>query len=81
MTACSANTDDGARLDIRARDFTGCNFCCSCLLYTEEVSVKQLVDAFDGRKPEQAKKQEYGQHIREVEHAVFIPLSSQLLVV
>ena len=26
------------------------------------------------RRQEQAKKQEYGQHIREVEHAVFIPL-------
>ena len=62
MNARSANTGDGILLDICARGFT-------------KTSSNRLTDtSCVYKRHEQAKKREYGQHIREVEHGVFTPL-------
>ena len=61
FAARSANTDDNARLDIRARGF-----------WNNYPPSNRSADAY--KRHEQAKKREYGQRVREVEHGVFTPL-------
>ena len=74
LTARSANTDDNARLDIRARGFWNNSqdaFFDVRVFYPNAPS-NRSVDAY--KKHEQAKKREYSQRVREVESGVFTPL-------
>ena len=73
-TAHSANTDDNARLDIRARGFWNNSqdaFFDVRFFYPNAPS-NRSTDAF--RRHELAKKREYGQRVRDVECGVFTPL-------
>ena len=73
----SANTDDGARLDIRARGFWNASqdaFFDVQVFYPNASSNRSTVTSSAYRRHEQAKKREYGQQVREVEHGVFTPL-------
>ena len=77
MTACSANTDDGAHVDIRARGFWNMSqdaFFDVRVFYPNASSNRSTDPSSVYRRHEQAKKQEYGQRIREVECGVFTPL-------
>ena len=73
----SANTDDGAQLDIRARGFWRS---CQDAYFDVRVfhpntpsnSSRSLSAAY--KKHEDEKKRTYGQHILEIERAVFTPL-------
>ena len=67
MSARTANTDDGARVDIRARCFW--NGQQDAFFY-----VRVFYPLAEPRIRLQAKKREYGERIRNVEHGVFTPL-------
>jgi len=70
MIAHSANTDDGARVDIYARGFcTECIFWCKGVLPKRIHSNCSTDTSSVYRGHDQATKWEYGQRIREVEHA------------
>ena len=74
---CTANTDAEARADIRARGFwsKGQDAYFDVWFFYPNASSyvsKPLSSLF--RTHEQAKKREYGQRIRDVEHGVFTPL-------
>ena len=74
LSARSANTDDNARLDIRARGFWNHHqdaFFDVRVFYPNTPS-NHSTNAY--RRHEQAKKREYGQRVREVERGVFTPL-------
>ena len=74
LSARSANTDDNARLDIRARGFWNNHqdaFFDVRVFYPNTPS-NHSTDAY--RRQEMAKKREYGQRVREVERGVFTPL-------
>ena len=74
LTARSANTDDNARLDIRARGFWN-NYQDAFFdvrVFYPNAPSNRSTDAY--KRHEQAKKREYGQRVREVEHGVFTPL-------
>ena len=77
MTARSANTDDSARVDIRAKGFW--NGSKDAFFYVRvfypNASTNRSNDLLSvNRRHEQAKKREYGQQIRDVERGVFTPL-------
>ena len=75
FTARSANTDDNARLDIRARGFWNNSqdaFFDVRVFYPNAPSSRST-DAY--KRHEQAKKREYGQRVREIECGVFTPLA------
>ena len=77
MDARSANTDDGARLDISARGFWNVSqdaFFDIRVFYPNSSTNRSTDTSSAYRRHEQAKKWEYGQHVREVEHGVFTPL-------
>ena len=77
MTACSANTDDGAIADIRARGFWNRSqdaFFDVRVFYPNASSNRSTNATSVYRRHEQAKKREYRQRIREVERGVFTPL-------
>ena len=74
MTARSANTDDGARADIRARNRSQDAFFDVRVFYPNASSNRSTNATSVYRRHEQAKKREYGQRIREVERGVFTPL-------
>ncbi len=74
MHFVSANTDDNARLDIRARGLWNNHqdaFFDVRVFYPNAPS-NGSTDAY--RRDEMAKKREYGQRVREVELGVFTPL-------
>ena len=74
LAARSANTNDNAQLDIRARGFWNNSqdaFFDVRVFYPNAPS-NRSTDAY--RRHEQAKKREYGQRVREVERGVFTPL-------
>ena len=73
----SANTEPNARLDIRARGFwnTGQDaFFDVRVFYPNASSNHSMTTTAAYRKHELAKKREYAQRVREVEHGVFTPL-------
>ena len=73
----TANTDANARLDIRARGFwnTGQDaFFDVRVFHPNASSNRSMTTAAAYRKHEPAKKREYAQRVREVEHGVFTPL-------
>ena len=74
LGARSANTDDNARLDIRARGFWNNHrdgfF--DVRVFYPNAPCNHSTDAY--RRHEMAKKREYGQRVREVERGVFTPL-------
>ena len=77
MAARTANTDDGARVDIRARGFwNGMQdaFFDVRVFYPNASSYRSQSLASVYRRHEQAKKREYGERIRNVERGVFTPL-------
>ena len=77
MTAHSANIEDGAHVDNRARGFWNMSqdaFFYVGVFYPNASSNSSTDLCSVYRKHEQAKKHEYGQWIREVERGVFTPL-------
>ena len=73
----SANTEDGARLDIRARGFwngTQDAFFDVRVFHPNASSHRSMSLQAAFCRQEQAKKREYGECVREVEHGVFTPL-------
>ena len=77
LKARSANTDDGARLEIRARGFWNAAqdaFFDVRVFYPNASSNRSTATSSAYRRHEQAKKRQYGQRAREVEHGVFTPL-------
>ena len=73
----TANTEPNARLDIRARGFwnTGQDaFFDVRVFYPNASSNRSMTTTAAYRKHESAKKREYAQRVREVEHGVFTPL-------
>ena len=77
LAARSANKEDGARLDIRARGFWNTAqdaFFDVRVFYPNAPSNRSTEPSSTYKKHEQAKKREYGQCVREVEHGVFTPL-------
>ena len=77
MAGRSANTDDGARVDIRARGFWNASqdaFFDVRVFYPNASSNRSTNPMSVYRKHEQAKKREYGQRVRDVERGVFTPL-------
>ena len=74
----SANTEDGARLDVRARGFWGhssqCAFFDVRIFYPNAQSNMSTSLSFTYRKHEAEKKRKYGQRVRDVENASFTPL-------
>ena len=73
----SANTEPNARLDIRARGFwnTGQDaFFYVRVFYPNASSNHSMTTTAAYRKHELAKKREYAQRVREVEHGVFTTL-------
>ena len=73
FAARSADTDDNARLDIRARDFWN-NYQDALFgvrVFYPNAPSNRSADAY--KRHEQAKKREYGQRVREVEHGNFTP--------
>ena len=76
MAGRSANTDDGARVDIRARGFWNASqdaFFDVRVFYPNASSNRSTNPLSVYRKHEQAKKREYGQRVRDVERGVFTP--------
>ena len=74
LTARSANTDDNAQLDIRAKGFWNNSqdaFFDVRVFYPNALS-NHSTDAYK-RHEQAAKKREYGQRVCEVEHGVFTP--------
>ena len=77
MTARTANTDDGARVDTRTRGFWNGRqdaFFDVRVFYPNASSYRSHSLASVYRRHEQAKKREYGERIRNVERGVFTPL-------
>ena len=77
MSARTANTDDGARVDIGARGFWNGRqdaFFDVRVFYPNASSYRSQNLASVYRRHEQAKKREYGERIRNVERGVFTPL-------
>ena len=77
LTGRSANTEDNARLDICARGFWNKSqdaFFDVRVFYPNASSNRSTVVSSAYRRHEQAKKREYGQRVRDVEHGVFTPL-------
>ena len=77
MAFRSAITDDGARLDIRARGFWNAAqdaFFDVRVFYPNAPSNRSRSITAAYRKHENDKKRAYGQRVREVEHGVFTPL-------
>ena len=77
MAFRSAITDDGARLDIRARGFWNAAqdaFFDVRVFYPNAPSNRSSSITAAYRKHENDKKRAYGQRVREVEHGVFTPL-------
>ena len=77
MTACSENNDDGAHVDVRARG--SWNMSKDAFfdvgVFHPNVSLNCSTDISSVyRRHELAKKEKYGQRIREVEHGMFTPL-------
>ena len=73
----SANTEDGARLNIRARGFwNGVQdaFFDVRVFHPNASSHRSMSLQAAFRRQEQAKKREYGERVPEVEHGVFTPL-------
>ena len=74
----SANTEDGARLDVRARGFWGhssqCAFFDVRIFYPNAQSNMSTSLSSTYRKHEAEKKRMYGQRVRDVENASFTPL-------
>ena len=73
----TANREDGARLDIRARGFwNGAQdaFFDVRVFHPNASSYRSMSLQAAFRRHEQAKKREYGERVREVEHGVFTPL-------
>ena len=73
----SANREDGARLDIRARGFWNRAqdaFFDVRVFHPNASSYRSMSLQGAFRCHEQAKKREYGERVREVEHGVFTPL-------
>ena len=73
----TANRDDGARLDIRARGFWNRSqdaFFDVRIFHLNASSYHSMSLQAAFRHHEQAKKREYGERVREVEHGVFTPL-------
>ena len=73
----SANTQPNARQDIRARGFWSAGqdaFFDIRVFHPNASSNRSTTTAAAYRKQETAKKREYAQQIREVEHSVFTPL-------
>ena len=74
LSARSANSNDNARLDIRARGFWNNHkdaFFDVRVFYPNAPS-NRSIDAY--RRHEHAKKREYGQRVRDIERGVFTPL-------
>ena len=74
LSARSANSNDNARLDIRARGFWNNHqdaFFYVRVFYPNAPS-NRSVDAY--RRHEQAKKRQYGQRVHDIERGVFTPL-------
>ncbi len=74
LSARSANTDDNARVDIRARGFWNNHqdAVFDVRVFYPNAPSNCSTDAY--RRHEMAKKREYGQRVCEVEHGVFTPL-------
>ena len=73
----SANTEDGARLDIRARGFWNRSqdaFFDVRVFHPNAPSNRSTNILSAYRKHELLKKREYGQRVRDVEHGVFTPI-------
>ena len=73
----SANRENGARLDIRARGFWNRAqdaFFDVRVFHPNASSYRSMSLQGGFRRHEQAKKREYGERVREVEHGVFTPL-------
>ena len=73
----TANTADDARLDVKARGFW-CRgqdtYFDVRVFYPNASSYRSLSLSSPYKRHEDAKKREYGQRVREVEHGVFPPL-------
>ena len=78
MSYQTANSTDGARLDVKAQGFWGCET--QCAFFDVRVfnplahSYHNTSLANSYRKNEQEKRQAYDQRVREVEHGCFSPL-------
>ena len=74
----TANTEDGARLDVKARGFwenrLQCAFFDVRVFYPNAQSNQSSSLSSAYRKHEMEKKRAYGQRVREVEHGSFTPL-------
>jgi len=74
---CTANVEDGARADVKARGFWTAHqdaFFNVRIFYPNASSYRSASLSSLYRKHEQSKKREYSEHVREVEHGVFTPL-------
>ena len=78
MSYQSANSTDGARLDVKAQGFWGCETQCS---FFDVKVFNPLAQSYHNtalansyRKNEQEKRRAYDQRVREVEHSCFSPL-------
>ena len=77
LTLRSANSEDGARLDIRARGFWNRSqdaFFDVRVFHPNAPSNHSTNHSSAYRKHELMKKREYGQRVRDVEHGVFTPI-------
>ena len=74
LTIRSANYEDGARLDIRARVFWNRAFFDVRVFYPNTPSNRSTNISSAYRKHELLKKREYGQRVRDVERGVFTPI-------
>ena len=77
LRLASANTDDGARLDVRTRGFW--NTCQDAyfdvrVFHTNAPSNRSRSLSATYKKHEDEKKRMYGQRVLEIEHCVFTPL-------
>ena len=74
LAARSANTDNNAELDTRARGFwnNSQDAFFDVRVFYRNAPSNRSADAY--KRYERAKKREYGQRVREVEHGVFTPL-------
>ena len=77
MITRTANSDEGTRLDIRARGFwkrAQDAFFDVKVFYPNASSNRSSEPSSAYRRHERAKKREYGQRVREIERGVFTPL-------
>ena len=78
MSYQTANSTDGARLDVKAQGFWGCETQCAFFYVrvfnplAHSYHNTSLANSY--RKNEQEKCQAYDQRVREVEHGCFSPL-------